>query len=299
MKYKLQDAQVTAKWHNRWLLLFVLFFLTTCLFAGLFGGYYSAWISLKRCPLTYDSKGAISESKMQEWASAASWSITTPKWDNDRRACVCDEDPNPLTQGTKKTPVWIAPLDLYNLFPLATYPKDFPKDAQSPKDHVKVCLERPHLDNLWNGLNATGQASGITHCHSPQPFEIFTGWDGDLYCAQTSNSCPSSQTGYCVGLSESECSKSWIYFKGATSSYNSYSCTWISTNGGYCDTSQSKCTLPKCAVHGAPSGSCDSIDINGPHFCDYYSGISRTNEGVFYHNCMYSHGQCIKGSICK
>jgi len=191
MKYKLQDAQVTAKWHNRWLLLFVLFFLTTCLFAGLFGGYYSAWISLKRCPLTYDSKGVISESKMQEWASAASWSITTPKWDNDRRACVCDEDPNPLTQGTKKTPVWIAPLDLYNLFPLATYPKDFPKDAQSPKDHVKVCLERPHLDNLWNGLNATGQASGITHCHNPQPFEIFTGWDGDLYCTtQTSQKCP-------------------------------------------------------------------------------------------------------------
>ena len=190
---------MTAKWHNRWLRLFVLFFLTTCLFAGLFGGYYSAWISLKRCPLTYDSKGVISESKMQEWASAASWSITTPKWDNDRRACVCDEDPNPLTQGTKKTPVWIAPLDLYNLFPLATYPKDFPKDAQSPKDHVKVCLERPHLDNLWNGLNATGQASGVTHCHNPQPFEIFTGWDGDLYC--TSPPCTGTKvSGTCSSL---------------------------------------------------------------------------------------------------
>ena len=291
---------MTAKWHNRWLRLFVLFFLTTCLFAGLFGGYYSAWISLKRCPLTYDSKGVISESKMQEWASAASWSITTPKWDNDRRACVCDEDPNPLTQGTKKTPVWIAPLDLYNLFPLATYPKDFPKDAQSPKDHVKVCLERPHLDNLWNGLNATGQASGITHCHSPQPFEIFTGWDGDLYCASTSNSCPSSQTGDCVGLSESECSKSWIYFKGATSSYNPYPCTWISTNGGYCDTSQSKCT-PRCPRDFVGTSDNNYIacgEVSHGTKCYTYYGWVR---GSGYFQCKNSgvDRKCTNGNLCS
>lgn len=44
-----QDAEVTARWHNIWLGCAAFFFITTGLFAGLFGGYYSAWSHRPPC----------------------------------------------------------------------------------------------------------------------------------------------------------------------------------------------------------------------------------------------------------
>lgn len=46
---KLQDAEVTARWHNIWFGCSVVFFATTALFAGLFGGYYSVWSNRAPC----------------------------------------------------------------------------------------------------------------------------------------------------------------------------------------------------------------------------------------------------------
>ena len=46
---KLQYAEVTARWHNRYLACSIFFFLTTALFSGLFGDYYSAWKNRAPC----------------------------------------------------------------------------------------------------------------------------------------------------------------------------------------------------------------------------------------------------------
>ena len=47
---KLQDVEVTARWHNRYLgCAAFFFFVTTALFAGLFGGYYSAYMNRPPC----------------------------------------------------------------------------------------------------------------------------------------------------------------------------------------------------------------------------------------------------------
>jgi len=46
---KLQDVEVTMRWHDIWLGCAVFFFMTTALFAGLFGGYYSAWSQRPPC----------------------------------------------------------------------------------------------------------------------------------------------------------------------------------------------------------------------------------------------------------
>ena len=46
---KLQEVEVTARWHNIWLGSTLFFFVTTALFAGLFGGFYSAWQDLHEC----------------------------------------------------------------------------------------------------------------------------------------------------------------------------------------------------------------------------------------------------------
>jgi len=46
---KLQEVEVTAHWHNIWLGCTLFFFVTTALFAGLFGGFYSAWQNLHEC----------------------------------------------------------------------------------------------------------------------------------------------------------------------------------------------------------------------------------------------------------
>jgi len=46
---KLQDMVVTIWWHNFYLGTTIVFFFTTVLFAGLFGGYYSAWAHRSPC----------------------------------------------------------------------------------------------------------------------------------------------------------------------------------------------------------------------------------------------------------
>ena len=137
----------------------------------------------RTCSLTYDKESTISEAQMALWAGDAPWPLTHPKWNNDKRACTCDPDPDPKSESSvSKTPTWIAPVDIVGLYPNATFPPDFPRTAQGSKDHVKVCLEKAKLDQLWNGLDAEGVASGPKHCHSESPFQIYTGWDGDLYC---------------------------------------------------------------------------------------------------------------------
>ena len=49
MVAKLQDVEATARWHNIWLGCSVFFLMTTGVFAGLFGGYYSAWSHRPPC----------------------------------------------------------------------------------------------------------------------------------------------------------------------------------------------------------------------------------------------------------
>lgn len=44
-----QNVEVTVRWHNRYLGCAVLFFLSTALFAGLFGHYYSEWSHRPSC----------------------------------------------------------------------------------------------------------------------------------------------------------------------------------------------------------------------------------------------------------
>jgi len=148
------------------------------------------------CPLTYDKQGVINEADMQKWTKDVGWVITTPQWSNTKRACVCDDDPDPsLELTTRKTPAWIAPVDLYGLYSAEmAFPSGFDKTAEAPQDHVKVCLERTKLDQLWNGLNSKNQPGGSKHCHNTEPFEMFTGWDGDLYCTLSVSSVDSPQT---------------------------------------------------------------------------------------------------------
>jgi len=49
MTADLQDPRKTAQWHNIWLGCTFFFLATSTLFAGLFGGYYSAWSSRSPC----------------------------------------------------------------------------------------------------------------------------------------------------------------------------------------------------------------------------------------------------------
>ena len=49
-----QAKGVTEKWHNRYLCTTILLLLTTCLFAGLFGGFYSAWSHRPPCEIPDD-----------------------------------------------------------------------------------------------------------------------------------------------------------------------------------------------------------------------------------------------------
>ena len=46
-----------------------------------------------------------------------------------------------------------------------------------------MCLPRFELERLWTGQGLRGASAGVEHCHQTTPtFEVYTGWDGDLYC---------------------------------------------------------------------------------------------------------------------
>jgi hypothetical protein len=123
---------------------------------------------------------------MHKWAMDARLPYTFPKWNRHRNACQCDLDDDPAVEaGTLKTPVWIAPTDIVSLYPHATYPSNFPYGAGQSVDHVKACLSRTKLSQLWNGQDAHGNVTGPTHCHQKEPFVVYTGWDGDIYCGCT------------------------------------------------------------------------------------------------------------------
>ena len=135
----------------------------------------------RSCPLTYEKEGsAVSEADMRKWAADASWTpLAVPKWNDAKPGCSCED-------GSGRTPVWIAPIDLVALYPDADFPPDFPRTAGGVKDHVKVCLEQTKLDRLWKGEDAQGAThfDGAKHCHQEDPFAIYTGWDGDLQCCR-------------------------------------------------------------------------------------------------------------------
>ena len=165
--------------------------LATALAVAASAGFVALAASHRECPLIYDKvNGDVTEAQMRAWAADAGWTITSPTWSDEVGSCVCDADPDPaLASRTQKTPVWIAPCDLASLYPgmQGKWPVGFRKVLENggclPKDHVKVCLERSKLDQLWNGLNAMGAPGGLKHCHAVEPaFEVFAGWDGDLYC---------------------------------------------------------------------------------------------------------------------
>ena len=136
------------------------------------------------CPLTYDRVGsAVSEADMRRWAADAKWTqFAVPKWNDAKQGCSCEDDSG-TEDGLGKTPVWIAPADLWALFPHTDFPPGFPKTLQRPEDHVKVCLEHTKLDQLWRGDDEAGHLRSKPHCHQDDPFFlIYTGWDGDLFC---------------------------------------------------------------------------------------------------------------------
>ena len=63
---------------------------------------------------------------------------------------------------------------------------------------AQVCLARADLERLWTGDPQT--TDGVQHCHDDgPPLQIYTGWDGDLYCVDK-NPCkdyPNGLKGYC------------------------------------------------------------------------------------------------------
>ena len=157
------------------------FFVSTCVFAGVFGWAYSEWSSGvpfdpdKACRLTYTNDSLISEDEMRVWAGKEGWPLSHPVFDQTKTACTCRD--------ASLRPTWIAPGDLVSLYK-EELSSDFVSKyeaAFSPQDHVKVCLDSPKLLQLWE----TG------HCHSKDKEgkvdEIFRGWDGSLYCLSWSD----------------------------------------------------------------------------------------------------------------
>ena len=167
----------------KWCVATCFFFSLTVLFAGLFVSVHHNPQDL--CRLTYDDNSSASESQLRAWTADVNrmasdlevngkmtgyvLKLTHPKWDAHRRACTCEIGPS-------KTPVWIAPIDMVALYPLLSLIQDFPSTAQHTSDHIKICLADEQLNTLWNGQRSI-------KCHTLNPFRIFTGWDGDLFCA--------------------------------------------------------------------------------------------------------------------
>lgn len=190
----------------------------------------SLWVrkeSVRTCPLTYDINGAISEAQMIKWSADAGWSFTHPTWNGE--GCSCDDaDPTQIAAQTT-TPVWIAPCDLRALFPDVIFPSDFPTSSEScePKDHIKVCLPHIKLNQLWNGLNASGvNVGGLKHCHDTD--SIYTGWDGDIYCTAT---CPTEYSSFQVDKRQQNSNPIWIGFE-INRFYSSYSCIGFTSYDG-------------------------------------------------------------------
>lgn len=165
-----------------------LWFVSTCVFAGVFGWSYSEWIVgtpfrlEEACRLTFSDDSVISEKEMRKWAGMEGWPLKHPFYDVIKRSCVCSTDSDPSSP-SGDTPAWIAPGDLVSLYESGVSGKYLPEDfvsnystSFSPSDHVKVCIDQDRLLTLWNS----------DHCHVPgigtEVKSITTGWDGSLYC---------------------------------------------------------------------------------------------------------------------
>lgn len=165
-----------------------------------FGVYADQNRKARTCPLIYDkANSVVTEAHMKAWVADTGWTLTSPTWSDEVGSCTCDADLDPTFASYEaKTPVWIAPCDLRSLLPAmeGKWPADFVKIIDNgggclPTDHVKVCLRRGDLERLWAGDPAT--TNGVKHCHSEgPPLRVFTGWDGDLYCAK--NGCANGFT---------------------------------------------------------------------------------------------------------
>lgn len=168
----------------------LVWFIATCVFAGVFGWSYSEWASgepfrlEEACRLTYSDESVISEKEMRSWAGMEGWPLKHPRFDVSKRACTCSSDADPSSP-SGDTPAWIAPGDLVLLYKEGVAgryidPEFVSKysDVMSPKDHVKVCIDETRLTTLWNG---NPPACHSIHANGTVK-EIFTGWDGNLYC---------------------------------------------------------------------------------------------------------------------
>ena len=150
------------------------------------------------CFLTYTaSPWQLTEEKMREYIKQVDWTIGVPKYSSARKACVCEgaDDSNPLEADKGFTPVWIAPGDLIDhtttggLLESYTLPTNFVSDHKydyDPTHHVKICLEQDRIAALWNsGRCHNTKTDGIVD-------RIYTGWDGDLFCAGSNANSPPS-----------------------------------------------------------------------------------------------------------
>ena len=143
-----------------------------------------------QCRFTYTLDNDVKETEMLGWADKDDFDISRPHWNDAAHACVCDTDPNPKkAKATRKTPVWLSPGDLVILFPnhLSNDFKETYAYRFAPEDHVKVCLENQQLDSLWH--------SGNCHFDTNNSTDIYTGWDGALFCA--AGACQSNPNSKC------------------------------------------------------------------------------------------------------
>jgi hypothetical protein len=188
---------------NRWnLMIQVLLGIIAVVFLVLFIVFAVANGNGRSCSLVYNEETSkIKPSELDGWASKVGWTITHPKHVAGA-GCSCDDSKddvlNPVTAGASHTtPVWIGPCDLYALYSKdrsVQFPSDFLAHVNdcSTDSMIKVCLPNDKLDTLWTGKHEKDKKSFMPkhelHCHDEtglltKAVKIFTGYDGDLYCA--------------------------------------------------------------------------------------------------------------------
>ena len=168
-----------AKWGWIYKSLCCFFFLTTILFAALFGVNLNTQSCKQYCKLTYDHNTVITEEVILNEAAKAGWPLTHPECN------VCAD--------ATHVPIWIAPGDLCTvrqalqgswIFCSGRY-----EDTEfGVNEHVKVCVSRDELKTLWDEKS----------CHLSKPpsaddwfalvpdsetsSAVNVGYDGTLFC---------------------------------------------------------------------------------------------------------------------
>lgn len=222
------------------------FCISTGLAIGL-GVPLSLSLSKTKCPLVYDgSKGVITENMMERWANSVGWPLTHPTL--GEHGCRCPLSTTPNDQGFFESnsdapflSAWIAPVDLYALFPNGNFPRDFPSTAKGAEDHIKACLSPNVLTKLYYDPD-----TGTSHCHDLFG-KLYTGYDGDPYCTPSAGS--SCTTAQCYGQDSITCSSQGFY--GSSGGNATCYCLCSSDDGN-----------PQCdwQVANAPSDKCVAVE---------------------------------------